>query len=921
MFGNFNPAAGVNFTISGMPPGMTAFWSDDGWSSNTAFSTTAPVAANATHNILVQFKTTADTPSGGYPISILAFDKTPNSIINKTASVTLSVPPPMAGEGEAISGTLSLSPENAAVGDTVTFSGSIGAQFDGAKTITMTLGGSSLTTSPSTISAARSASSSTPTTFSGSFVVPSVSGTQPVKATLTGDSSNVINLNADLTVLSGTETYTASMSPTNLPPVNPGSNSDTVTITVNGVSGKAGDTFDSMISGLPPGVGVKFTDEGDTVHFGGGLSQVYKIGSGGTNTKSFQLVTTSAAPPGPFMVNVDVCNHSTWDCKFFTLNGGILSAGGFASVFLSDKFVEPGDSLTVTAAGFTGTENLNVILNADTLKTTAASGGSATISITVPSDTPPGGYPVQVVGVTSGKTASSFLDVFSTSGDNAKKFTVSISPATLPPLQQGSGPTDNSNMTITVNALPGQSLTNGKATVTILGLPFGVQGGLKIGDQKEPSSYSQFPSATFNVATGSSNNTKLSFKVDDFSMIGPLMASVEVMSGTNVELKQVSSMVMPPFNSASSSSIMVNAVPKSFMEGDDISVSAYGFDAGESVLVKFLGTSGMIDITPSPSPTFSAGGNWTGTVAIPNHANIVAGHSIIEVSDAASGGVTEGESEVKILDSSSLFSLTMSPNIIPPIASGAVTDVTFTIEALSGKDPGAVYLEFPWQLPYGITGCFNVDANEASVDCTNTSNLANSPTSKITPGIGGSKVVTLKLKIADSTSTGPFYIDLKAYTVKLGSSSSSFDPGSDQEYIQFVDSYITGGASMGTAAFANDSSKWDPYGSGFVDFGAMQTSFSSTYGDNAFNAFTIASLTADPTSGAPGDSVTLSASGFSAGENVESVYFAGQNITSIPKTDQFSSGGGKSWDIEVPSGLASGFYGRYLFRNWKVCLY
>ena len=93
---------------------------------------------------------------------------------------------------------------------------------------------------------------------------------------------------------------------------------------------------------------------------------------------------------------------------------------------------------------------MNVILNADTLKTTAASGGSATISITVPSDTPPGGYPVQVVGVTSGKTASSFLDVFSTSGDNAKKFTVSISPTTLPPLQQGSGPTDNSNMTITV---------------------------------------------------------------------------------------------------------------------------------------------------------------------------------------------------------------------------------------------------------------------------------------------------------------------------------------------------------------------------------------------------------------------------------------------------------------------------------------
>jgi hypothetical protein len=58
-FGSFNPAAGVNFTISGMPPGMTAFWSDDDWSSNTAFSSTVPVAANSTHNISVKFKTTS----------------------------------------------------------------------------------------------------------------------------------------------------------------------------------------------------------------------------------------------------------------------------------------------------------------------------------------------------------------------------------------------------------------------------------------------------------------------------------------------------------------------------------------------------------------------------------------------------------------------------------------------------------------------------------------------------------------------------------------------------------------------------------------------------------------------------------------------------------------------------------------------
>ena len=172
------------------------------------------------------------------------------------------------------------------------------------------------------------------------------------------------------------------------------------------------------------------------------------------------------------------------------------------------------------------------------------------------------------------------------------------------------------------------------------------------------------------------------------------MASVEVVSGSNIELKQVSSMVMPPFGSSSSSAIMVNVVPPSFMEDDTVSISAYGFDAGEAVKIEFFGTNGYIDITPSGTPTFSASGNWTGTVAIPNHANIVSGHSHISISDASAGGITIGDSEIQILDSSSLFSLTMSPNIIPPIASGATTDVTFTIKALSGKDPGSVELGF-----------------------------------------------------------------------------------------------------------------------------------------------------------------------------------------------------------------------------------
>jgi len=124
---------------------------------------------------------------------------------------------------------------------------------------------------------------------------------------------------------------------------------------------------------------------------------------------------------------------------------------------------------------------------------------------------------------------------------------------------------------------------------------------------------------------------------------------------------------------------------------------------------------------------------------------------------------------------------------------------------------------------------------------------------------------------------------------------------------------------MGNAGFATDG--WNPYASEFVDFGAMQTNFAGQYGDGAFNAFTIATLTVSPTSGAVGDSVTLSASNFNALETVDSVYFAGTNVTSIPKSDAFSSSGGKSWTVDVPSGVASGFHGVEVCSQTGKCAF
>jgi len=322
------------------------------------------------------------------------------------------------------------------------------------------------------------------------------------------------------------------------------------------------------------------------------------------------------------------------------------------------------------------------------------------------------------------------------------------------------------------------------------------------------------------------------------------------------------------------------------------------------VTVKLFGTAGDIDITPSGSPAFDSSGGWSGTVQIPNSANIVAGHSFIEVidqSDRVAG------TDVSILDASALFSLTASPSVIPPMSAGSTSDVTLNVKGLSGKDPGAVSLEFPSGMPYGLTACFSVDENEATVDCTNSANFETNPSSKLTPGTGGTSKTILKLKVDDYAQPGPVFIDLRAYTVKLGSSSSAFDSG-DQEYFQFIDSNISPKSNFNSGFGAGgDTNFFGTNAGGFKDFGTMQSDFAGQFGTDAFNAFTIAELFVNPSSGAVGDTVSLTATGFQPSENVELVMFAGTNMT-IPKSEVFNSQGSKTFTFKIPSGIRHWFW-------------
>ena len=921
-FGGFSNK--VNFTINGLPPGVTSHWSTNSYTTNNTFSSSVPIANTTFTNVDVWFTSDESTPFGNYPITITGTDTEVDPTLDfESVQATLSVPPPLASGNQQIQGSLSLSPSFADVGDTVTFSGNIGASLSD-RAVSFTLDGTTLTTLPASITT----SFSTSTTFSGSFIVPSgSSGALEVEATLTDDNSNTISLKKDLSILSSTDSFTATMSPENLPVISPGTTSDTVTMTANGIAGKGSNTVDVCVWGLPMGVGVIFPDESSSID-PDMCSDEFTVPAGGTLSKSFQLKADSFAFPGPIMGAVDICNTSTWECKLFTFNGGISapSGSGFASVFLSTNYAEAGDSLTVTASGFTGSETLTVSVLGNTVATKSASSGSATINLTLPSTLDPGFYPIKVTGGTSGTVAEAGLDVYSTSGAGSSSFNIALSPNSLPPMQQNSIPNQNTNMTITVDAFSGQSFTNDEATITIYGLPHGVEGAFKV--NSVDGAYSNSPSVTLAVLPGGQNKTTLSFNVDSFVMTGAFYASIDVDSGNDYQFKDFSTSIIAPTGAGgmmnffdgltsgdegfamkdlfSIGSVFVN--PSAFMEGDVVTVTASGFNAGSEVNVSLLDSVGShVNITSSGTPVFDSAGSWSGSVSIPTTTNILPGMSLLEVNDKLG---RESETSITILDTDSKFSLSVSPTNLPPMSAGTSSDVTFIVKGLSGKDPGAVYLEFPSGMPYGLTGCFDTNNQGNTVDCTNPSNFGDVPKSKLSPGLGGTSKTILKLDVDDYAQPGPVFLDVRAYTVSEGSDSNSYDVG-DQEFYLPIDSNISPSSNFNSgfgAGFGAGGQNFFKSGGNFQDFSSMQSDFTGIHGSDAFNAFTIAELFVSPTSGAAGDAISLTATGFQPGENVEEVYFGGTNMT-IPKSQTFDSSGSKTFNFKIPSSFTgSGYY-------------
>jgi hypothetical protein len=84
------------------------------------------------------------------------------------------------------------------------------------------------------------------------------------------------------------------------------------------------------------------------------------------------------------------------------------------TVSLGDRTVAPGDSLTLTAAGFLGGERVSIELHSDpvTLALSSANGtGDLLATVTIPLDTTPGEHAIVLRGLESGRTVSADITV------------------------------------------------------------------------------------------------------------------------------------------------------------------------------------------------------------------------------------------------------------------------------------------------------------------------------------------------------------------------------------------------------------------------------------------------------------------------------------------------------------------------------
>ncbi|KFM15739.1 hypothetical protein SCCGRSA3_02596 [Marine Group I thaumarchaeote SCGC RSA3] len=405
---------------------------------------------------------------------------------------------------------------------------------------------------------------------------------------------------------------------------------------------------------------------------------------------------------------------------------------------------------------------------------------------------------------------------------------------------------------------------------------------------------------------------------------GPVFVDIKVKSNDQTQILSVDTSVMPKndffqsdfkemfdaggamagqFNAFSIASLIVT--PQSAAAGDQISLTASGFNPSATIDALYFGPK-LLPL-PSGADTFDSNGMFTTKLAIPS--GLSSGHYPVDLC------TTDGMCaffEIFVAGEDDLFTVTTSPQFLPPIhvddnIPAVVTDTgadvnnytdsslpdyitinsTLSVKAMSGKNAGNVTLTFDY-LPSDITARFNKTLSDGNPTpwqgCDPTC-----PAVTLSVGTGGKNSTNVMFKAGSSAFPGPLFADVIATS----------DQGTQSMFVP-LDSGIMPNNDFFESDFTN------AFG-GVGEFAGME------------NLFKISSMNVIPSSGAPGDSIKISGSGFTGGAGIDLLRVGSETIT-LPSGITFDSNGAYSVDLAIPT-LSSGFWDVELCDTSFICAF
>ncbi len=602
---------------------------------------------------------------------------------------------------------------------------------------------------------------------------------------------------------------------------------------------------------------------------------------------------------------------------FSTMQDNFMGTYGntaFNAFTIADLYVNPssgavGTAVTLSATGFApGAEISEIMFGGNNIPvpdgTTADGSGAYSTTLSVPT----GLSGFQPIDLCSKNGMCAFTD-FKISGAN-DVFVATAAPSFIDPVKAGQ---DTKNSTLTIRALTGKD--PGTVTLSIDYIPWGVTARFNGSDA---GGYSSNPTFTVTPGLGGVASIPVDYRISETAPPGPIYVDITVKSSAQSQVLFVDSAVMPKndffasgftdmfasggsmagqFNAFSVASLIVT--PQSAATGEQISLTASGFNSDATIDTLYFGPK-LLPL-PTGSNTFDTNGKFTAKLAIPS--GLSSGNYPIDLC------TTDGMCayfEIFVPSESDLFTVTASPQFLPPINAIDVVEFTnnfvttpngytgtpdyitinstISIKGMIGKNAGNVTLTLDY-LPTDITARFNKTLSNGNAAPWQGCDPA-CPAVTLSVGTGGKNTTNVMFKAGPGVFPGPLFVDLIATT----------DQGTQSLFIP-LDSGIMPNNDFFQSGFTNA-----------FDGGAF---------DGMENLFKISSMNIIPSNGAAGDSIKISGSGFTANAGVDLLRVGSETIT-MPDGITFDSNGAYSVELAIPA-LSSGHWDVELCDTSFIC--